>query len=74
MANKPKTPPKGWLWSDEAAGYIGVSVTTLYRWRRDGIGPKSVRHGRRAYRYKITDLTAWLNGESVDSEPVSSAA
>ncbi|WP_405964773.1 helix-turn-helix domain-containing protein [Streptomyces sp. NBC_00723] len=63
MPNKSKTPPRGWLWTDGAADYLGVSVTTLYRWRRDGVGPKSTQHGRRAYRYKISDLDAWLNGD-----------
>jgi excisionase family DNA binding protein len=74
MANKSKTPPKGWLWSEDAADYLGISVTTLYRWRRDGIGPESRRHGLRAYRYKITDLDAWLNGDHVDKQPARAAA
>ncbi|QLJ01474.1 helix-turn-helix domain-containing protein [Streptomyces sp. NEAU-sy36] len=64
--NQPKTPPKGWLWSEDAADYLGVSVTTLYRWRRDGYGPKSSIHGRRRYRYKVSDLDAWME---IDSEP-----
>ncbi|MEU5496107.1 helix-turn-helix transcriptional regulator [Streptomyces griseofuscus] len=64
--NQPKTPPKGWLWSEDAAVYLGVSVTTLYRWRRDGYGPKSKLHGRRRYRYKIADLEAWME---IESEP-----
>jgi excisionase family DNA binding protein len=74
MANKPKTPPKGWLWSEDAADYLGVSVTTLYRWRRDGVGPKDQLHGRRWYRYKISDLDAWLNGDHANTEPARAAA
>ncbi len=73
MANKPKPPPKGWLWSEDAADYLGVSVTTLYRWRRDGIGPKGKLHGLRRYAYKITDLDAWLNGDHA-AEPARAAA
>jgi excisionase family DNA binding protein len=74
MPNKPKTPPKGWLWSAEAAEYLGVHVVTLYRWRRDDIGPKGKRHGLRAYRYKISDLDAWLHGDHADDEPARAAA
>lgn len=74
MANKLKPPPKGWLWSDDAADYLGVSVTTLYRWRRDGIGPASKRHGLRRYAYKITELDAWLNGDHAEEQPARAAA
>lgn len=74
MPNKAKTPPKGWLWSDDAADYIGVHVVTLYRWRREGIGPRSERHGLRRYAYKITELDAWMNGEEADDEPARAAA
>lgn len=73
MANKPKPPPKGWLWSREAAEYIGVSYTTFYRWRRDGYGPKGKRHGLRRYAYKVTDLDAWLNDDHAD-QPARAAA
>ncbi|MFF5473401.1 helix-turn-helix transcriptional regulator [Streptomyces achromogenes] len=62
----PKAAPKGWLWSEDAADYLGICVTTLYRWRRDGYGPQGTLHGRRRYRYKIADLDAWMNS---DSEP-----
>jgi excisionase family DNA binding protein len=74
MPNKPKTPPKGWLWSEDAADYLGVSVTTLYRWRRDGVGPTGKRHGLRPYRYKIADLDAWLEGDHADTKPARVAA
>lgn len=74
MPTKAKTPPKGWLWSEEAADYLGVCVTTLYRWRRDEYGPKSVPHGRRRYKYKIAELDAWMNSESGPVEPACAAA
>ena len=64
MPKQLKAPPKGWLWSEDAADYLGVCVTTLYRWRRDGYGPQGKLHGRRRYRYKIDDLDAWMNGEN----------
>ncbi|MDH6224297.1 helix-turn-helix domain-containing protein [Streptomyces sp. MJP52] len=67
MPNQIKPPPRGWLWSAEAADYLGVCVTTLYRWRRDGIGPACKRHGLRRYAYRITDLDAWMNGDTEDA-------
>jgi excisionase family DNA binding protein len=63
-----KAPPKGWLWTEDAADYLGVCVTTLYRWRRDGVGPKGKLHGRRRYRYKIADLDAWMEGDTESTE------
>jgi len=76
MPNKPKPAPKGWLWTEDAADYLGVGTTTLYRWRRDNYGPQSTQHGRRRYRYRIADLDAWMNGESteVKREPARAAA
>ncbi|WHM30297.1 helix-turn-helix domain-containing protein [Streptomyces sp. BPPL-273] len=68
MPNKPKPPPRGWLWTEDAADYLGLCVTTLYRWRRDKYGPASVQHGRRRYRYKIAELDAWMNGDTADQK------
>ncbi|MFI2354759.1 helix-turn-helix transcriptional regulator [Streptomyces anulatus] len=74
MANTPKDPPKGWLWSAGAADYMGVHVVTLYRWRRDEVGPKGKQIGRRRYAYKISELDAWMNSDYVDSDRATAAA
>lgn len=74
MPNKPKAPPKGWLWSVDAADYLGVHVVTLYRWRNNGIGPKAKRLGLRRYAYKISDLDAWMNNDHADDKPSRVAA
>ncbi|WP_434744590.1 helix-turn-helix transcriptional regulator [Streptomyces sp. A-14] len=74
MPNTPKDPPKGWLWSAGAADYMGVHVVTLYRWRRDEIGPKAKQIGRRRYAYKISELDAWMNSDYVDSDRATAAA
>lgn len=58
-----KPPPAGYLWSQGAADYLGVHVVTLYRWRRDEIGPHSSMVGRRLWAYKIADLDAYLEGQ-----------
>jgi hypothetical protein len=57
-----KPPSAGYLWSSGAADYLGVHVVTLYKWRRDEIGPHSSVGGRRRWVYKIADLDAYLAG------------
>jgi predicted site-specific integrase-resolvase len=66
-----RRPPLGWLWTDEAAEHLGIHPNTLWRWRRDGYGPPCVQHGQRRFRYRVTDLNAWLDleaGRISDSE------
>jgi predicted DNA-binding transcriptional regulator AlpA len=38
---------------------FGVSRSTMFRWRRDGVGPKCYQLGPRLM-YDPADLTAWL--------------
>ena len=47
-----------------AAAAIGVTVGTLKRWRREGVGPVYCRIGNRV-RYRIADLDAWLAANAV---------
>ncbi|WP_406360298.1 helix-turn-helix transcriptional regulator [Streptomyces sp. NBC_00715] len=54
------TPPAGHLWTRGAAQYLGFSIGTLYRWRRDGVGPASVVIGRRRRAYSLAHLNAYL--------------
>lgn len=44
---------------DEAAAELGVTVRTLYHWRRDKKGPPVSRIGQRLWYYKPS-LIAWL--------------
>jgi excisionase family DNA binding protein len=69
-----KPAPKGWLWSEDAADYLGVSVTTLYRWHRDDYGPKGKPHGRRRRKYKIAELDAWMNADTEQADRALTAA
>ena len=41
-----------------AAAFLGVSVATIRRWRREGRGPRFKRLGG-MIRYAITDLQEW---------------
>ncbi|MFF4644906.1 helix-turn-helix transcriptional regulator [Streptomyces sp. NPDC001389] len=53
-------PPAGSLWLEQAAEYIGVAKTTLYKWRQTGYGPQGYPNPRRIA-YEITVLDAWLD-------------
>jgi excisionase family DNA binding protein len=44
----------------QAAAYLNVSIRTLQRWRREGIGPPSIRLPNKYLRYRQGDLDAWL--------------
>ena len=44
----------------EAATYLGLSYSTLCRWRMTGEGPPFVRAGARRIIYRKTDLDNWL--------------
>jgi hypothetical protein len=56
--------PKGSLWIEEAAPYIGITLSTLRKWRLLGkaVGPKGYPIGR-FIAYKIADLDAYLEGQ-----------
>lgn len=43
----------------EAAEQLGLSASTLNKWRTQGRGPKFVKMGR-AICYRSADLDAWL--------------
>lgn len=43
-----------------AARFLSVSMTTLVRYRKNGGGPESVRVGKRAVRYRLSSLRAFL--------------
>jgi hypothetical protein len=67
-------PPDGSLWSKEAARYIGVALTTLYKWRQNGCGPEPHTVGRKLA-YEIAVLDAWLQGQGRASRnPLATAA
>jgi len=45
----------------EAAGYLGLSTSTLAKMRLRGDGPPYLKAGRRIVIYDARDLEAWLN-------------
>jgi excisionase family DNA binding protein len=51
-----------WLRTEEAADYLSVSIGFLYN-RATEIGIPRARLGK-GYRYRISDLDAWMLGKS----------
>ena len=54
----------------EAATYVGLSPSTLEKYRTAGSGPRFVRLGGRAVGYDVHDLDEWLDHqrESTDDD------
>lgn len=52
----------------EAASVMGVSRITLRNWRNRREGPRWVRVGKRAIRYKPADVQAFIDGEPDHAE------
>lgn len=48
------------LRSEEAAGYVGLSPSTLSKLRMSGDGPVFIKAGRRKVIYDTSDLDEWL--------------
>lgn len=46
--------------TEQASSYTGLAVATLEGLRCRGGGPRFVRYGRKAVRYLVRDLDAWI--------------
>lgn len=55
------------LSTTEAAAYTGLAPTTLEALRCKGGGPNFVRYSRKAIRYRVSDLDAWMTERIVGS-------
>ncbi len=55
------SPVDGLLSPKDLAGYLGVPLATVYRWRSHHDGPRGIRVGRHV-RYRFTDVERWLDG------------
>lgn len=62
MARKKKAKPaasdSAYLTIEQLSRRLQVHILTLYRWRRDGEGPKFVRFGR-MIRYPRPEIERW---------------
>jgi excisionase family DNA binding protein len=59
------TAKKRFLKASEAAKYLGVSESTVVRWRLAGDGPYFFRFPGGAIRYAVDDLEAWMQSMKV---------
>ena len=48
------------LTSIEAANYLAMEPSTLASWRVSGRGPTFIKLGKRAVRYRLTDLEIFI--------------
>jgi len=56
-----------WLWSREAAEYLGVSIHTLATWRQRKTGPAYYKAGPTGHaQYKMSDLEAFRAARRID--------
>lgn len=44
---------------DDLAEYVGVPLTTIYKWNSEGTGPARIRVGKHV-RYRWSDVETWL--------------
>lgn len=51
----------------ELAVMVRVSVQTVYRWRAEGSGPRSIVAGR-SVRYRASDVRRWLDGRRAEED------
>ena len=55
----------------KAAEFLGLAPMTLRRWRSIGRGPRYVKLGdtnQSGIRYRVSDLTAWVESRVRDTE------
>ncbi|WBL19199.1 helix-turn-helix transcriptional regulator [Citricoccus sp. NR2] len=63
---------------DVVAGYLGTTTANLSQWRYKGTGPKFIKLGHRAIRYRMEDVNAWIEANTltqsdIDYKPKASA-
>jgi excisionase family DNA binding protein len=63
----PMMPPPVVIYTTrQAAKYLGLSISTLNKWRCYGFGPKYLKLGR-AVRYRQEELDRYLEGQLYSS-------
>jgi excisionase family DNA binding protein len=68
MMDRQNTNPDAFLTEEQTAEFLNISVRTLQAWRIKLAGPRFVRVGR-AIRYRRSDLTAWIEANTVGHAP-----
>jgi predicted DNA-binding transcriptional regulator AlpA len=63
---------EGWMTRAQAAAALRVTADTLYRWQRQGIGPRCGKIGGRVY-YRAADVEEWLLARMADDRAAGGA-
>lgn len=50
---------------EDLAEYVGVPLTTVYKWNSEGTSPVRIRCGKHI-RYRWSDVERWLQEQAVD--------
>jgi len=58
--------PEALYSTDGLAAYLGVPVTTVYKWNKDGTGPRRISVGKYV-RYRPVDVERWLDARAIDT-------
>ncbi len=45
---------------EQAAQFLSVTTDTMFRWRKDGVGPSYFQPNSRLIKYLLKDLVSWL--------------
>ncbi len=79
MATRNHAPVEVLLTEQQVAEMLCLSKATLAGWRFRGLGPQHIRLSRRAVRYKLSTIEAWITdhqrsstsdpGEQIDGRP-----
>ena len=64
---------KALLTPKEAAEFLGIPEGTLAQWRSQRRGPPFIKLELRLVRYRVSELEAWLEGRTVETEGVAGA-
>lgn len=62
------------LSQSEAAEFLGAAKRTLESWRAQRKGPPFIAISRRCVRYRLADISAWLERHVVATDNGSSAS
>ena len=72
VVDKLELPAPGYLDTPAAAHHLGLSASKMNKLRMTKDGPPFIKIGRRAVRYRLDDLDAWMSSQLVTQD--SSAA
>ena len=51
--------------ASELSEALGISLSTMWRWRKSGAFPEPIQLGPRIIAWKVEDINKWLNSQGV---------